>query len=68
VIGDGAEVGPDARLVDTVVGAGAVVENTVARDAEIGAGAHVGPYASLAPGAHVASGARTGAFYTGVAD
>ena len=68
VIGDGAEVGPDARLVDTVVGGGAVVENTVARDAEIGAGAHVGPYASLAPGAHVASGAHTGPFYTGVAD
>jgi bifunctional UDP-N-acetylglucosamine pyrophosphorylase/glucosamine-1-phosphate N-acetyltransferase len=65
VIGDGCEVGPDARLVDCVVGAGAVVENCVARDAEIGDGAHVGPYAHLPAGSSVPSGARTGAFYTG---
>jgi bifunctional UDP-N-acetylglucosamine pyrophosphorylase / glucosamine-1-phosphate N-acetyltransferase len=68
VVGDGAEIGPDARLVDCVVGQGATVENTVARDAEIGAGAHVGPYAALSPGAHVASGVTTGPFYTGSAD
>ena len=38
VVGAGAEIGPDTRLVDCVVGAGAVVENTVGRDAEIGDG------------------------------
>ena len=38
VIGAGAEIGPDTRLVDCVVGAGAVVEKTVGRDAEIGDG------------------------------
>ena len=63
-IGAGAEVGPNTRLVDCVVGEGAVVEETVARDADIGAGAVVGPYASLAPGASVKPGTRTGAFYT----
>jgi bifunctional UDP-N-acetylglucosamine pyrophosphorylase / glucosamine-1-phosphate N-acetyltransferase len=65
-IGDGCEIGPDARLVDCVVGPGAVVENAVGRDAEIGEGAHVGPYAALPAGTHVTAGQRTGAFYTGV--
>ena len=64
-VGEGAEIGPDSRLVDTVVGAGARVEHTVARHADIGAGSVVGPYAVLEPGAVVAPGARTGPFYTG---
>jgi bifunctional UDP-N-acetylglucosamine pyrophosphorylase/glucosamine-1-phosphate N-acetyltransferase len=68
VVGDGCDIGPDTRLVDCVVGAAAVVENSVCRDAEIGARAHVGPYAVLPPGTVVASDERTGAFYTGAAD
>lgn len=64
VVGERAEVGPDTRLVDCAVGADAVVEKTMARDAEIGAGAHVGPFAVLEPGAHVDPGEATGAFYT----
>jgi bifunctional UDP-N-acetylglucosamine pyrophosphorylase / glucosamine-1-phosphate N-acetyltransferase len=63
-IGAGAEIGPSTRLVDCAVGEGATVENTVARDSTIGAGAHVGPYAVLTPGAHVADGAVTGPFFT----
>jgi bifunctional UDP-N-acetylglucosamine pyrophosphorylase/glucosamine-1-phosphate N-acetyltransferase len=58
-----AEVGPDARLVDCVVGERAVVEQTVARSAEIGEGAVVGPFAHLAPGARVAAGRVTGPFF-----
>ncbi len=65
VIGDGAQIGPGSRLVDTVVGARATVEQTVARDCEIGADARVGPFASLEPGSSVASGRHTGPFYTG---
>lgn len=66
-VGRGAEVGPDTRLVDTVVGAGAVVANTVGRDAEVGADAVVGPFASLEPGSSIGSGQRTGPFYTATA-
>ena len=62
-IGEGAEIGPNTRLVDCVVGAGAVVEQTVARDADIGAGAVVGPFAVLEPGSRVSPGARTGPFF-----
>jgi bifunctional UDP-N-acetylglucosamine pyrophosphorylase / glucosamine-1-phosphate N-acetyltransferase len=68
VIDAGAEIGPDSRLVDTHVGEGAVVENTVSRLADIGAGAHVGPFADLRPGARVTPGTVTGAFYRGDAE
>ena len=63
VIGDGAEIGPNAHLVDTVVGDRAVVEASVARHASIGADARVGPFASLEPGASVADGTVTGPFF-----
>ncbi|CAN5447520.1 N/A [soil metagenome] len=63
VIGAGAEIGPHTRLVDCVVGAGATVEQSNARDAEIGAEARVGPFAALAPGASVPDGTITGPFY-----
>jgi bifunctional UDP-N-acetylglucosamine pyrophosphorylase / glucosamine-1-phosphate N-acetyltransferase len=63
VIHAGAEIGPNARLVDTVVGEGAVVESSVCRSAVIGAGAVVGPFAALEPGSKVGDGVRTGPGY-----
>ncbi|MCB0971654.1 MAG: NTP transferase domain-containing protein [Acidimicrobiales bacterium] len=63
VVGDGAEIGPNTRLVDCVVGAGAVVEQSNARDAEVGADARVGPFAVLAPGASIPDGGTVGPFY-----
>ena len=65
VIGEHAEIGPNTRLIDCVVGEGAIVDTTVGRQAEIGDHAVVGPYASLEPGARVGSGVKTGAFYAG---
>lgn len=64
VIGEGADIGPNTRLVDCAVGDGARVEETVGRDAEIGPGAVVGPFAVLEPGDAIAPGVETGAFYT----
>lgn len=64
VVGEGAEIGPDTRLVDCIVGARAVVTATTGTDAEIGAAAQVGPYAVLHPGASVPEGESAGAFYT----
>ena len=49
VIGQGAEIGPDTRLIDCLVGAGAVIEKTVGRDAEVGAGARVAPLSPSSP-------------------
>jgi bifunctional UDP-N-acetylglucosamine pyrophosphorylase/glucosamine-1-phosphate N-acetyltransferase len=68
MVGEGCEIGPDTRLDDCVIGAGSRVEHTVGRDAEVGAGATVGPYAYLAPGSSVAGGVTTGAFYTASTD
>lgn len=63
VVGFGAEIGPNTRLVDCSVGEGATVEVTVARNAAIGARAHVGPFAHLSAGAHVADDEVTGPFF-----
>ena len=68
VVGNGCEIGPDARLIDCVVDQDCVIENSVGRDAEIGAGAHVGPYAHLPAGSTVVAGQTTGAFYTAPVD
>jgi bifunctional UDP-N-acetylglucosamine pyrophosphorylase/glucosamine-1-phosphate N-acetyltransferase len=68
VIGDHAEIGPNTRLVDCVVGANTRLEQVVGRDAEVGDDAVVGPFAVLEAGSQIPSGARTGAFYTAVAD
>lgn len=63
-VGDGAEIGPNSRLVDCTVGARAIVQETIAELATIGDDATVGPFAHLAPGTLIAPGAATGPFYT----
>lgn len=57
-IAEGAEIGPDATLTDTVVGPGAEVRHCVCVRAEVGAGATVGPFCVLGPGAAVVAGGR----------
>lgn len=61
-VGAAAEVGPNTRLKDTVVGAGARVDNTVADGAEVGEGALVGPYAYLRPGTRLGAKAKAGTY------
>ncbi|MFB6815988.1 bifunctional UDP-N-acetylglucosamine diphosphorylase/glucosamine-1-phosphate N-acetyltransferase GlmU [Streptomyces sp. NPDC056347] len=61
-LGEDSEVGPNSRLKDTAVGAGARVDNTVADGAEIGAGATVGPYAYLRPGARLGAKSKAGTY------
>jgi bifunctional UDP-N-acetylglucosamine pyrophosphorylase/glucosamine-1-phosphate N-acetyltransferase len=68
IVGVGCEIGPNSHLVDTVVGERATVSNSVARSAEIGADAIVGPFAALLPGARVAPDTRTGACFIGTSD
>lgn len=63
VIGAGAEIGPDARLVDCVIGAGATVEQTVGRSAEVGDRAVVGPFATLEPGSRIEPDTVTGPYF-----
>ncbi|MBQ0829490.1 bifunctional UDP-N-acetylglucosamine diphosphorylase/glucosamine-1-phosphate N-acetyltransferase GlmU [Streptomyces tagetis] len=61
-LAEGAEVGPNSRLTDTRVGAGARVDNTVAVGAEVGEEATVGPYAYLRPGTRLGLRAKVGTY------
>lgn len=65
VVGAGAQIGPATRLMDCIVGEDAVITFSTGVVAEIGDHAEVGPYAVLEAGTSIASGARTGPFYTG---
>ncbi|AOT59313.1 MULTISPECIES: bifunctional UDP-N-acetylglucosamine diphosphorylase/glucosamine-1-phosphate N-acetyltransferase GlmU [Streptomyces] len=61
-VAEDAEVGPNTRLKDTVVGRGARVDNTVADGAEVGEGASVGPYAYLRPGTRLGVKSKIGTY------
>lgn len=61
-VGEGAEVGPNSRLKDTRVEAGARVDNTVADGAHVGPQATVGPYAYLRPGTRLGLKAKVGTY------
>lgn len=61
-IGEGAEVGPNSRLKDTRVGAGARVDNTVSDSSVVGPQAKVGPYAYLRPGSHLGLKSKVGTY------
>jgi len=58
----GAEIGPDSRIVDSVVEEGAVVTMSSAVRAFVGAHSRIGPYASLGPGARVGAASIVGPF------
>ncbi|MEX0768035.1 MAG: NTP transferase domain-containing protein [Microthrixaceae bacterium] len=64
VIGSGSEIGPNTRLVDTIVGDGCVVQASTAVNARIGERCVLGPYGSLSTGDQIASDTVTGPFYT----
>ncbi|WP_078947871.1 bifunctional UDP-N-acetylglucosamine diphosphorylase/glucosamine-1-phosphate N-acetyltransferase GlmU [Streptomyces griseus] len=61
-VGEGAEVGPNSRLKDTQVDAGARVINTVADGAVVGPQASVGPYAYLRPGTRLGLKSKIGTY------
>jgi bifunctional UDP-N-acetylglucosamine pyrophosphorylase / glucosamine-1-phosphate N-acetyltransferase len=62
VIGTGSVIGPDCRLTDVVVGEGARISNSVARECEIGDDCEVGPYAYVRPGTRLATGVKVGTY------
>ena len=59
-VADGARIGPGCLLTDTSVGEGAVLVHAVCQQAEVGAGATVGPYAYLRPGTRIGENAHIG--------
>jgi bifunctional UDP-N-acetylglucosamine pyrophosphorylase/glucosamine-1-phosphate N-acetyltransferase len=61
-VGEGAHIGPNTRIVDAAIGAGATVEQSIVRGATIGERATVGPNAFLRPGTVLGAGSRAGSF------
>ncbi len=61
-LAEGSVVGPNSRLTDTRVGAGARVDNTVSDGAVVGPEASVGPYAYLRPGTRLGLKSKVGTY------
>ncbi len=61
-IGEDCIIGPNTRLVNTVIGSATEVQSSVAVDSEIGDNTSVGPFAYLRPGSRVGSGVKVGDF------
>jgi bifunctional UDP-N-acetylglucosamine pyrophosphorylase/glucosamine-1-phosphate N-acetyltransferase len=61
-IGEGCQIGPATRVVDSTIGDGAEVMFSVVRGSKVGPRASVGPYASLRPGTVLEEGAKAGTF------
>ncbi|TLM72656.1 MAG: UDP-N-acetylglucosamine diphosphorylase/glucosamine-1-phosphate N-acetyltransferase, partial [Actinobacteria bacterium] len=59
-VADGAVIGPDSRVTDSQVGAGAVVDSSVVVGSTVGDGASVGPRAFLRAGTVLGARARVG--------
>ena len=62
VIGAGSEIGPDTRIVDSVIGEDVIIANSVVRESEVGDGCRVGPFAHLRAGTQLLAGAKVGDF------
>ena len=61
-VAEGATIGPDTTLRDTVVEPGAAVVRSHVQGARVGAGASVGPFTFLRPGTVLGPGAKAGAY------
>jgi bifunctional UDP-N-acetylglucosamine pyrophosphorylase/glucosamine-1-phosphate N-acetyltransferase len=59
-IGEGCEVGPYTRIVDSVMGSRCVVTYAVICEAQLGNDVTVGPFAYLRPGSRLADGVHIG--------
>lgn len=59
-LGDNCVVGPNSRVFDTQVGNDCVLDETIAYEAQVDAGASCGPRAYLRPGTHLCEGAKAG--------
>ncbi len=61
-IGRGCVIGPAARIIDSVLGDGVTVQESVVRESVLEDCSSVGPYASLRPGTRLGKGSRAGTF------
>lgn len=61
-IGAGCQIGPQTTITDSELADGATCVHSFLTEAQVDAGASVGPFAYLRPGAHIGAGAKIGTF------
>jgi bifunctional UDP-N-acetylglucosamine pyrophosphorylase/glucosamine-1-phosphate N-acetyltransferase len=61
-IGAGSTIGPGSTLIDATVGEGSTVVHSYVKEAAIGDGVSVGPFAYLRPGTVMRAGSKAGTF------
>jgi bifunctional UDP-N-acetylglucosamine pyrophosphorylase/glucosamine-1-phosphate N-acetyltransferase len=61
-IGEGAVIGPDTRMVNTIFGAASTVQYSVLTNAMVGNHTDVGPYAYVRPGSDIGCNCKIGNF------
>jgi bifunctional UDP-N-acetylglucosamine pyrophosphorylase/glucosamine-1-phosphate N-acetyltransferase len=61
-VGAHAEIGPQTTVIDSRLGDGVTAPHSYLREAEVGDGASLGPFAYLRPGAVIGEGAKVGTF------
>jgi bifunctional UDP-N-acetylglucosamine pyrophosphorylase / glucosamine-1-phosphate N-acetyltransferase len=61
-VGAGSEIGPDTRIVDSIVGKEATISFSVISGSRIGPRAQVGPFAHVRPGTTLRADAKVGAY------
>jgi bifunctional UDP-N-acetylglucosamine pyrophosphorylase/glucosamine-1-phosphate N-acetyltransferase len=61
-VGDRAHLGPSTTIIDTTIGDGVTVTHSYVHEAELRAGATVGPFAYLRPHTLLRDGAKAGTF------
>ncbi len=62
VIGEDCVIGPGARLVNTTIGNGVSVQNSVVAESSLGDRCNIGPFAYLRPGTRLGQGVKVGNF------
>lgn len=62
VIGENCIIGPNSRIISSIIEDGAEVQNTVVLNSSIGKESHVGPFAYLRPGSVIGKGVKIGDF------
>ena len=61
-VGAGARIGPLSTLIDSRIGSGSSVVHSYLKEADVGEGVSVGPFAYLRPGATLRDGSKAGTF------
>ncbi|MBO8170051.1 MAG: bifunctional UDP-N-acetylglucosamine diphosphorylase/glucosamine-1-phosphate N-acetyltransferase GlmU [Thermoanaerobacteraceae bacterium] len=61
-IGENCEIGPDTTIINSSVGSGTVINNSVIKESNIGNNCTIGPFSYLRPGTRLADNVKIGDF------